>query len=226
MLTGRRRHEDGFTLIELVITVTILSIITVALVEVVFAYVQNSNSTSTRLNESSDQQFASAYWQQDVSSLGSHGDPSGGTLPSAQGVWTDGSSSGCAPSSGTVIAMFAWKDYGTASTTDPTLAWSGATQNYATYYWKTVTNTNGTQQVQLWRKRCGASNSDFVLARYLTAPPTVGCTDSSGATVSCSVTTPAFPADVSITLTVRDRSLGVPDSTGYTTTLTAERRQG
>jgi prepilin-type N-terminal cleavage/methylation domain-containing protein len=220
-----RREDDGFTLIEMVITVAIIGVIVVALTGVVIGYLRVSNETSTRLKESNDEQFASAYWQQDVSSLGMHGAPSAGVIPPGQGVYL-ASASGCAPASGTPIVMFTWNDYQGASTTDATLAWTGATQNYATYYTKTVTNANGTTQKQLWRKRCGSTTSDTVLARYLTGTPSVDCYDTAGTPTDCAGTSP-FPATVTLTIDVQDKSLAVRNSTGYTNlVLTAQRRQG
>ncbi|HJQ04579.1 MAG TPA: prepilin-type N-terminal cleavage/methylation domain-containing protein [Nocardioides sp.] len=221
----RRTDESGFTLIELVVTVAILGFVVVALTGVVFGYLRTSNETSTRLNESTDQQFISAYWQQDVSSLGMHGAPAGGSVPNSQGVYM-GSAPGCAPALGSPIVMFTWNDYQNAPTANATLAWSTATQNYATYYTKSVTNANGSSQTQLWRKRCGGLSSDIVVARYLTAQPTVTCADSGGASTSCTGSGP-FPATVSLNISVQDRSQVVHSNTGYSNlTITAERRQG
>lgn len=209
----------------MVITVAIIGVIVVALTGVVIGYLKVSNQTNTRLKESNDQQFISAYWQQDVSSLGMHTAPAGGSIPSTQGVYV-GSASGCAPASGTPIVMFTWNDYQNAPTADANAAWTSASQNYATYYTKSVTNPNGTTQKQLWRKRCGGVASDNILARYLTADPTVACYDNTGASASCTGASP-FPATVSMSISVQDRSLAVPNSTGYSNlVLTAQRRQG
>ncbi|TCJ31214.1 PulJ/GspJ family protein [Nocardioides jejuensis] len=220
-----RRDEDGFTLIELVVTVAILGIIVVALIGVVFGYLRTSNETSTRLNESTDQQFVSAYWQQDVSSFGVRGKPSGGTIPTSQAVW-EGTAPGCAPSSGGALVMFAWNDFKSAPTDDKDQAWDGASSNRATYYTKTVANSNGTSQVQLWRKRCGDTTSDIVVARHLTGVPTVTCYSNAGAATGCTGTSP-YPATVRISMDVQDLSQTVHASTGYSNlTLTAQRRQG
>jgi prepilin-type N-terminal cleavage/methylation domain-containing protein len=213
-----RRSDDGFTLIELVIAVAILGIVLVALTGMVFQYMRNVGETTSRMNESSDQQFVSAYWQQDVSSLGLRAKPVSGNVPSAQSVWL-GSSPNCAVS-GTPVVSFSWRDFKGVSASDPTLAWTDAVLNTAAYY---TTASGG--QTSLYRKRCGDTNTDILLARYLTGDPTVTCADGAGAATSCDGSAP-FPASVSIEITVRDLEAKVHDSTGYTTKLTAQRRQG
>lgn len=224
-LLTRSREEDGFTLIELVMTVAIVGIVVTALVGVVFGYLRVSNETNTRLNESTDQQFVSAYWQQDVSSLGVRTVPTNGDVPGSQSVWI-GSAPGCTPASGSPIVMFSWNDYKNAPTADPTTTWTNASPNEATYYTKTVSNPNGSIQTQLWRKRCGDTTNDIVVARSLTGNPTVLCYDASGGHASCAASSP-FPATVTLTLSVQDLSQAVHTSTGYTSlTLTGERRQG
>jgi prepilin-type N-terminal cleavage/methylation domain-containing protein len=234
MYLERRHRDEGFTLIELLMTIAILSIISVALVGVLLAYLRNANQTNTRLNESSDQQFISAFWQQDVSSVGIHSAPtSGGAINTTSSIWLTGdaapsgvpgacaSPSTPAGSSGspTTVIGFAWNDYQTADATDGTKTWTTATINAAVYFTIPVTNANGTSQVQLWRTRCNGSTSQTnILARYLTATPVATCS------TTCESAT--LPATVSLPITVQDRSLADQTGTGYTSTLTAERRQG
>lgn len=235
MLKPTYREDDGFTLIELVMTIAIMAIIMTALVGMVFLYMRTTNETNNKLTESTDQQFASAYWQQDVSSLGIHGVPvgAGNPVPTSQSVWiyptpspASGSLPGACAAKANAIAAFAWNDYQSVPSSNPSLAWSG-TLNAAVYYTKTVTNSNGTSQIQLWRLRCGDQSTDTLLARYLdpSKPPFAGCYASSGSTVGCSATSP-FPATITLTITVRNFRASEHTSTGYKTILTAERRQG
>jgi len=217
------RRDDGLTLIELVITISIMGIIGVVLIGVLFEYVQNANQTSTRLAESPDQQFISTYLQQDVSSTGLRGTPtSTGSIPSQASIWLSGSGpsgvpGGCSGIANQVIG-FAWTDYLNASTTDGTATWTAST-SAAVYSTRTATNSNGTTQYQLWRTSCvGSSVKTTQLARYLTAVPTITC--------SSTCTSATLPATVSMTITVQDLGSPVHTSTGYTTTMTAERRQG
>ena len=72
-LRALHRREDGFTLPELIITVTIIGIIAAGLAGVVISFLKTTTDTQSRLTESHDVQFAAAYWQRDVASIGVRG---------------------------------------------------------------------------------------------------------------------------------------------------------
>lgn len=228
MLSARKSRDEGFTLVELVMSITILAVISFALFGMLLGYLRNANQTSTRLSESPDQQFVSTYWQGDVSSLGERNFQPGtaSPFPSISSVWQtaadlpSGVPANCSSISGLLVG-FAWRDY-PAGVTDPTGTWTGSqvTVNAAVYWTKTAG-----AQTQLWRTRCnGSTTTTLLLARYLTARPMVVCKTSAGADTTCNSAT--LPASASITLHVRDLSQTVDKATGYTTTITAQRRQG
>jgi prepilin-type N-terminal cleavage/methylation domain-containing protein len=217
----RRRStsaDGGFTLVELVISVAILGIISVALFGVVIEYLKVSTVTESRLSESTDQQFVSTYWQADVSSLGNRSlnaanasDP----VPSAQSVWKNPSGGcGSSVSGGSVVVRFEWKEFTIG--TDDTHAWS-TTDQAAAY----VTVADGSQFV-LKRVRCRAGavvGSPITIAHHLAAVPEVRC---DGA-LACP-TDGSLPKKVTMKLNVG--SLTEKSDAGYVTVLTGDRRQG
>jgi prepilin-type N-terminal cleavage/methylation domain-containing protein len=215
-LLRRVGRDQGFTLIELVISVAILSVISAALFGIVLQYFKVTASTQTRLNESTDQQFVSAYWQTDVSSLGRRsfnpGDATNPT-PTAQSVWVGAPApKGCGSSvsGGEVVVSFAWTDFA-VGVTDPDNAWDSSAEEVAY-----VAVPSGPQWV-LKRVRCHGTTAGqaITVAHNLTGKPEVTCTPGCG---------PALPKTVSMKLTVQDKSRQT--NTGYTSTLTADRRQG
>ena len=133
-LHRRATADQGFTLIELVVAVATLGIIAVALTGVVIQYLKVSASTETRLRETTDIQFASTYWQRDVSSLGQRefnaalSDP----VPANRSVWVDATDGGCGSSvsGGVPVVTFAWNGY-TIGATNPANTWNQTTQRVA-----------------------------------------------------------------------------------------------
>jgi prepilin-type N-terminal cleavage/methylation domain-containing protein len=209
----RTRGDDGFTLIEMVMTVAIMGIVSAALLGIVFQYLKTTSDTSARLNESTDQQFISTYWQNDVSSLGRRSL----TLASAsfstdQSVFLGSSGpGGCGSSAGSVVVAFAWKEFN-VNAVDPDNAWDSTPQEVAY-----VTVPAGTRLL-LRRVRCrnGTASTPQTVARNLTATPDVTCD------APCESSTP--PNRVSMKFVVKDAAS--PTSQGYTTTVSADRRQG
>ncbi len=209
----RGRGDNGFTLIEMVMTVAILGLISAALLGVVLQYVKTASDTSARLSESTDQQFISSYWQNDVSSLGRQTLSASGTLTPAQSVFVDTAGpSGCGTSLGSVVVAFAWDEFD-VDAADPDNAWR-TTPHEVAY----VTVPDGSRLL-LKRVRCrdGATSAPQRVARNLTAKPDITCD-----TACESSTSP--PNRVSMTFTVKDADN--PTSQGYTATVSADRRQG
>jgi prepilin-type N-terminal cleavage/methylation domain-containing protein len=199
------RQEDGFTLIEMIVNVAIIGIIGSALTGVVLSYLKTTADTESRLVESHDVQFAAAYWQRDVASIGVRSYDSGTkTFPLQQSVNVTPS---CTLPAGTPVVTLAWSEY-TAS--DSTAAPTTITVSYVA-----ETDTSG---YNLLRTRCTGSTRDssFEVMHSLNAIPTVTCN------VTCTGA-PNVPTVVELNLSVLD-----PDRNGgtaLTATLSGERRQ-
>jgi prepilin-type N-terminal cleavage/methylation domain-containing protein len=211
MHVRRRRGQAGFTLIELVIATTILGVITIPLANLLIGYFTNVTTTTSRLAESYDEQFAAAYWHKDVAAIGvrsSTFDLTSQTFPLQQSVDT---AFPCGvPNDGARVVVLAWDRYDAAG--KPTLVRVA----YAL-------DTTGTQ---LLRLQCDGSTPGPVrtLAHDLdpARPPAVVCRDAAGRQVACTGVGDAVPSTVSLTLHVKDPSdAGQP----YTVTLTGQRRQ-
>lgn len=211
---GRRPPTDaGFTLIELVMAVSILGIIAVALTGVVLSYLRHTVDTEARLTESHDVQFAAAYWQRDVSSIGvrsaTYDEPSH-SFPLVASVGL----ARCAdtPADATPVVTLGWSEYSSLDSSAP------PTKVKVTYATRAVGDA-----YELLRIRCGSQPSTVQVADTLLAAPTVACRDSSGATTACDGAGSAVPARVELRLEVHDSSgRGLPT---YTATLAGERRQ-
>jgi prepilin-type N-terminal cleavage/methylation domain-containing protein len=112
--------ENGFTLVELIMAIAVIGVIIVPLGNVVIGYLRNTDETTARLLESHDAQIASAYWAQDVASVGMRiglGEPGFEATPNALkpsvAVGADSSLSILPPcgTSGTPVVRFAWDDF-------------------------------------------------------------------------------------------------------------------
>jgi prepilin-type N-terminal cleavage/methylation domain-containing protein len=200
----RPEGDDGFTLVELVIAVVIVGLITVPLGNVLLGFLNNTDATTARLLESHDVQITSAYWAQDVASIGTRS-------TAAPYLFTQSVEQNVVPSSslypcgttGPPIVSLAWDDFSGPG---------AATLSRVAY----VVESG---QTQLHRLRCNGSAvvvSDITLANDLDplTPPTVTCP------TTC--TAPAVPTTVTLTLTVKD-----PRNHGgtYVVPFTGQRRQ-
>lgn len=204
---------DGFTLIELVICVAIVALISFALTGMVISYLSTANATSARLTESDDVQFAAAYWQRDVASLGVRSptyDPSD-TVHSYPLMPSVNVGHSCMLPSGTPVATLAWSSYVVTSPDTPT--------TITVIY---VAQLSGSRY-QLLRVHCTGTaatpDSTITVARNLTILPVLGCPTAAD---SCTGAGASVPRVVTLTLTSSDPNNN--DGSTYTATLTGERR--
>lgn len=220
--TGPRRQgaEDGFTLVELIIAVLIIGVIAVPLGDVVISFLRNSDATTARLLESHDVQIASAYWAQDVASIGTRSPTT--PYPLIQSVETgvpyESSQFPCGTAKSTPAVSLAWDDSIPPKSSDDE---ESITLVRVAYVVQTVAG-----QSELHRLRCQGSAivlSDLTLARSLdpSTPPEVKCSTDSDPDSDCAGA-PAVPTTVKLKLTLRD-----PNNHGdpYVVVLTGQRRQ-
>src|SRR4051794_38660464 len=71
---GCMRDDRGFTLVETLITVVLISIIMPVLALVFHTMLEQTTATEKRLEDSADAQLAAAYFAEDVASLGVRND--------------------------------------------------------------------------------------------------------------------------------------------------------
>lgn len=196
-----RDDERGVTLPELLVTIAILAIIIVPLSDAMVGFVRNTDATSVRMIESHDMQIATAYFAQDIQSLGVR-DWSSPTLALQQSI---GNPSYPCSGLGTSVISMAWDDNTTAS--------GASTVMRANYVVRDV----GTEH-QLRRLLCEGSDtveSDVVLVHNLFGTPTLTC----ASPTNCF--TASVPQRVTLTLTVKHPS----SASGIPLTLTGQRRQ-
>jgi len=209
-----RRDDRGVTLIELLMAVVLLGIIAAPITAALITFLRNTNELQYRLAESHDAQISSAYFAQDVESIGVH-DWSLPPYVMKQSVEQNvGATSGLYPC-------------GTASTPSAVLrlAWDDPTSALATpgvVIVSYVVQVVGTER-QLHRLRCVSSStisSDVIVAHNLDSDPVATCATAAGAPQSCTIL--PVPQIVNLPLTVR--KVG-NTGTALTVTLVGQRRQ-
>jgi prepilin-type N-terminal cleavage/methylation domain-containing protein len=213
---GLKPGEDGFTLVELLITIVILGIIAFGLTGTVIRYLQDTAESQGRFNETHDVQFAAAYWQNDVSSLGvrspTYVDDGNDvhTYPLLQSVNIPAA---CPQAPGTFVGRLAWSQFNSLT--------SNATPDLITVTY--VSSGSGSGPYTLTRTKCTGSTVDSTVrvARQLSSVPVMDCSGPAG--TSCTGADTNVPTIIKLTLTARDPSKRDPSS--YTATLTGERRQ-
>jgi prepilin-type N-terminal cleavage/methylation domain-containing protein len=209
------RDDRGFTLIEMLIAVTLLGIIIVPLSMAMIVFFKNSSATTDRMAESHDVQIASAYFAQDVQSVGAR-DWTSPTLATMQSIdVTPFTGSFACGTGGTELIRFRWDNPSVTPGVAPT-------DIRVTYV--AQGGTGGTER-QLHRRTCvGATlSSDVLLVHNLDTIdltyPQVACANTAGVAQSCG-TNPA-PAKVTLTLKIR----APRNADALTMALVGQRRQ-
>ena len=119
MRLRRRSSDAGFTLVELVVTITIMGVIIVPVSNFVLAYFKNLTSTQNRLADSHDVQIAAAYFSKDVANVGMHVSATDVTF--VQSVFTSPTGTYCGSSlGGTTLLLLKWDDWTVSGGANPT----------------------------------------------------------------------------------------------------------
>jgi prepilin-type N-terminal cleavage/methylation domain-containing protein len=175
---SRRPKDDGFTLVELLVAMTILGLVMAAITGVLYNAMFTSSRTNARINESSDRQRLSLWLARDVEN--------------AKG-WST-STGTCTPAGNRLVLALTWTDKTVTATNTREINYSATpvSGNYETLVRSSCTNgTRATQSVGMWVTPSPVSPG--------TPSEVVTCLDAAYAAIACTSTSVR-----SITLTITE----------------------
>lgn len=205
-----KRGESGFTLIEVLITITLTGIVSVALSDLVITALRQISATSDRLDLSQDEQLGAVYFARDVAGFGlrDYGAAvGGGSLPFKPSLQLDaaadaGTTCGPLPVSALRLLSDDW---------DLTVAPPVRRTAVVAYYLKPVDGV-----LELHRARCVGSSTPSSDVRL------VGNVKPGSVSVNCSTPCTAVVAPLSVSLRL---VVSKPASGDQEIALTGLRRQ-
>ena len=203
--------EAGMTLVEVIISVVILTMITGVLSTAFVSALRASSVASGRVHESNDAQIIAAFFTRNAQALGGS-NPSTGSANTALGVSTTDAAS-CGAAIGTVVMRFEWIDQSAMP----------ITTHIATYSYVS-TDAPPYKANQLVRTTCvtplggATTTSSQVLANKVVAQPPAWCDGNQGQPAA-SACPSSFPNTVSMQVT--ETNAPVTSNTPYTFTLKA-----
>jgi len=177
-------NEGGFTLIEVLISVVLLTMIMGALTTALVTSINLSTSTTQHTKESNDAQLIAAFLVRDAQSAGATDAITGSPDP-AYGVTLNDDTGCTVPSGDLALVRFEWVDRQSAAP-------GQSYDDIAVYYYVPPISA---QSGQVVRQTCGGPPgfaSNTTLARNIPAQPNATCDP----TANC----PGLPATVSLTV--------------------------
>ncbi len=200
-----KRGERGFTLVELLITISLMGVVSLALGDLLISALREMDATSDRMDLSQDAQLGGVYFAQDVAAVGLRDYTAGGVgttlpfLPSVQlNAADDAGGTTCGPLPTSVLRLLSDD-------------WSVPTSR------RTAVVAYYLQGGDLHRATClspaTAPVSDLVIVQDV-VPSSVSVT------CSTSCTAPALPVSITLALVANKQSVG-----DYPITLSGLRRQ-
>ncbi len=174
----RARDQRGLTLVELLITVTLLSMITGALSAGFITATRALDTNSARIRENNDAQIVASFLTRDAQAAGGS-DPLTGAVDATVGVSLT-NDAGCTSAGNALVVRFKWYERLTSSTRNTRIA---------NYFFNSASNT-------LSRKTCTTDTAGVTTSSAVTLSTHIATAPAPTAT--CTATCPGLPTAVQL----------------------------